>query len=67
VFAAHGLFTSDGLLLTVPVTIVALLGYWAGLRLQSRVRPEVYRKVIRGVLWAMAALLLVQVAVSWAK
>ena len=64
VFAAHGLFTSEGLLLTVPVTVVALVGYWIGLRLQPRVRPEVYRKVIRGVLWAMAALLCFQVAWS---
>ena len=67
VFAAHGLFTSEGLLLTVPVTVVALAGYWAGLRLKPRVRPEVYRKVIRGVLWAMAGLLLAQVAVSLAR
>ena len=65
VFAAHGLFTTDGLLLTVPVTVVALLGYWGGLKLQPRVRPEVYRKVIRGVLWAMAALLVGQVAYGW--
>jgi uncharacterized membrane protein YfcA len=64
VFAAHGLFTSEGLLLTVPVTVVALAGYWAGLKLKPRVRPEVYRRVIRGVLWAMAALLVVQVLAS---
>ena len=64
VFAAHGLFTTEGLLLTVPVTVVALAGYWLGLRLQPRVKPEVYRKVIRGVLWAMAALLVFQVAWS---
>ena len=64
VFAAHGLFTSEGLLLTVPVTVVALAGYWAGLKLKPRVRPEVFRKVIRGVLWAMAALLVLQVLAS---
>ena len=67
VFAAHGLFTSDGLLLTVPVTVVALAGYGIGLRLQPRVKPEVYRKVIRGVLWAMAALLVFQVLASWLR
>ena len=64
VFAAHGLFTTEGLVLTVPVTVVALAGYWAGLKLQPRVKPEVYRKAIRGVLWAMAALLVFQVAWS---
>ena len=64
VFAAHGLFDAHGLLLTIPVTGVALLGFWVGLRLQPRVRPEVYKRVIRGVLWAMAALLLGQAA--WA-
>ena len=64
VFAAHGLFTTDGLLLTIPVTLVALAGYWAGLRLAPRVKPEHYRKVIRGVLWFMAALLVFQVGYS---
>jgi uncharacterized protein len=67
VFAAHGLFDTEGLLLTIPVTVVALLGYVAGLRLQPRVKPEMYRKVIRGVLWAMAALLVGQVAFAWVR
>ena len=67
VFAAHGLFTTGGLLLTVPVTVVALIGYWAGLKLQPSVKPEVYRKAIRGVLWAMAGLLLFQVVASWLR
>jgi uncharacterized membrane protein YfcA len=67
VFAAHGLFTSEGLLLTVPVTVVALVGYWGGLKLRPRVRPEVYKRVIRAVLWAMAGLLVAQVVASWLK
>jgi uncharacterized membrane protein YfcA len=65
VFAAHGLFSSEGLLLTVPVTVVALLGYWFGIKLQPRVKPELYKKVIRGVLWAMATLLVAQVGYGW--
>ena len=62
VFAARGQFTLDGLALTVPVCAVALAGYTAGKRLQSRVSPATYRKMMRAVLWAMAALLAGQAA-----
>ncbi|MGZ5648970.1 MAG: hypothetical protein ACXWG8_01445, partial [Usitatibacter sp.] len=62
VFAARGQFTPDGLALTIPVCAVALAGYAMGKRLQSRIPPAAYRKLIRAVLWAMAALLVGQAA-----
>lgn len=62
VFAARGQFTLDGLALTIPVCAVALAGYAMGKRLQSRIPPAAYRKLIRAVLWAMAALLVGQAA-----
>jgi uncharacterized protein len=62
VFAARGQFSLDGLALTIPVCAVALAGYMAGKRLQSRVSPATYRKMMRAVLWAMAALLAGQAA-----
>jgi uncharacterized membrane protein YfcA len=61
VFASQGLFTFDGMALSIPVTACALAGYWGGARLQPRVSQAAYRKVIRAVLWAMAAMLVAQV------
>jgi uncharacterized membrane protein YfcA len=62
VFAVHGRVTLDGLAWTLPVCVVAYVGYVGGRRLQHRVTPALYRKLIRGVLWAMAALLVAQAA-----
>src|SRR3954465_1269735 len=62
VFAAHGRVSGDGLLLTLPVCIVGYAGYVAGRRVQSRFSPALYRKMIRAVLWGMAALLVAQAA-----
>ncbi len=64
VFALHGQFTFAGLALTIPVCIVALAGYGVGRRLQPRVSPALYKRFIRGVLWAMSALLVAQ-ALGW--
>jgi uncharacterized membrane protein YfcA len=62
VFALHGRVTVSGLAWTLPVCVVGYAGYIAGRRLQPRVPPAVYRKMIRGILWAMAALLVAQAA-----
>src|SRR5258705_357170 len=47
-FAVSGQFTTEGLLLTLPICVVALLGYWGGRRLAPRISPEAYGKTIRG-------------------
>ena len=60
VFGARGQFTFAGLALTLPVCAVALAGYAAGRRLRPRISAAAYRAFIRGVLWAMAALLVAQ-------
>jgi hypothetical protein len=44
------------------VCIVGYAGYVAGRRVQSRFSPALYRKMIRAVLWGMAALLVAQAA-----
>ncbi len=62
VFGAHGQFSLEGLALTLPVCAVALAGYGAGRKLQPLVAPALYRAMIRGVLWAMAAVLVAQAA-----
>jgi uncharacterized membrane protein YfcA len=62
VFALHGRVTMDGLAWTLPVCVVGYIGYIVGRRVQSRVSPAAYRRMIRAVLWFMAALLVAQAA-----
>jgi uncharacterized membrane protein YfcA len=67
VFAAQGLLTWDFLLLGIPVTLVAVVGYAIGVKLRPRIAPETFRRVIRIVLWLMAALLVAQVLRSFLR
>jgi uncharacterized membrane protein YfcA len=60
VFALHGQLGIASLALTLPICATALCGYALGMRLQPRVTPAAYLRLIRAVLWAMAALLLLQ-------
>lgn len=64
VFAVQGLIDAHMLLLSIPVTLFALAGFWVGLKLRPRIPPETFRKIIRGVLWLMAAMLVAQVALG---
>jgi uncharacterized membrane protein YfcA len=47
---------------SLPLTVIAVLALLGGMRLQSRMRQETYRRVLRATLWAMAILLTGQVA-----
>jgi len=47
--------------LGVPMTAIALLALAGGFRLQRRFAPEVFARLMRVLLWAMAATLLLQV------
>ena len=62
VFAMRGQFLLEGLLLTIPVCVVALAGYALGRRLQPLLSPAAYRRILRAVLWTMAAVLAGQAA-----
>jgi len=64
VFGYRGQFSTGGLAAIVPVCLVALAGYFAGRRLQPRITPAAYRAVLRGVLWLLAGLLVVQAIVA---
>jgi uncharacterized membrane protein YfcA len=44
----------------VPLTLVGLAGMWIGTRLQRRISPDVYRKLLRWVLFVIALALLWQ-------
>jgi uncharacterized membrane protein YfcA len=44
----------------IPLTLVALAGMWAGQRLQRAMRVETYQRLLRTILFAVAALLIWQ-------
>jgi uncharacterized membrane protein YfcA len=44
----------------VPFTLIALAGLWIGLRVQQRVSPHIYKRVLRYLLFALAVMLLWQ-------
>jgi len=45
------------ILATVPLTVASLIALWVGLRLQRRIRPEGFQRILRAALWIMAAIL----------
>jgi uncharacterized membrane protein YfcA len=47
---------------TAPLTVASLAALYAGLMIQSRIRPPAFQRMLRMVLWAMALILVVQVA-----
>jgi hypothetical protein len=47
---------------SLPLTAIAVAAVLGGMRVQSNLRPEIYRRILRGTLWAMALLLIAQVA-----
>jgi len=49
------------LVLSLPLTAIAAAALVAGMRLQSRMLPETYQKLLRATLWVMAFLLTAQV------
>jgi uncharacterized membrane protein YfcA len=60
--AAAGEIRVQQALANVPLTVVALVGLYAGLRLQKHVKPETYKRLLRYVLFAIALILLWQSA-----
>jgi uncharacterized protein len=49
------------LAISLPLTAIAAVAVHSGMRLQSRLQPETYQKMLRATLWAMAFLLIAQV------
>lgn len=60
--AASGQMALAWFLLGVPLSIVAVLALQGGFRLQRRFAPQTFARLMRALLWAMAAVLAVQVA-----
>jgi uncharacterized membrane protein YfcA len=58
--AAAGQIRVGAALANVPLTLVAIVGLYVGVRVQRRVRPDTYKRVLRYVLFVLAAALLWQ-------
>lgn len=59
--ASAGQISLDMLAATMPLTIIAVAALLFGLRIQSRIRAEIYQAVLRKVLWLMVLVLVAQV------
>jgi uncharacterized membrane protein YfcA len=63
--AAAGEIRVSAALANIPLTLVALAGMYAGMKLQTRISAQVYGKVLRYVLFAIALLLAWQGLRGW--
>jgi uncharacterized membrane protein YfcA len=54
---AAGELGAAAIVATAPLTVASLVALWIGLRLQRRIRPEGFQRVLRAALWVMAAIL----------
>lgn len=59
-FAVLGYFGLDLLLWSLPLALISLAGLRAGMALRDRVPAERFRGWLRGLLWLMAGMLVVQ-------
>lgn len=59
---AAGQLGSTAVVATIPLTVVSLAALWVGLRVQRRIRPEAFQRILRLALWVMAAILAAQAA-----
>ncbi|MEP7189815.1 MAG: sulfite exporter TauE/SafE family protein [Roseiflexaceae bacterium] len=60
-FGISGHVGLSTLVATLPLTIISIVVLAIGVRIQSRIRPEVFQGLLRKVLWLMAVILVVQV------
>lgn len=59
-FGVLGVLTPSLLLLSLPLGVLALVGLRSGMWLRDRFSPDAYRGWLRGLLWLLAGLLVVQ-------
>jgi uncharacterized membrane protein YfcA len=59
--AISGNISRIALIASVPLTIIAVVALFFGMHIQRRVQPEIYKKLLRKVLWVMALILIAQV------
>lgn len=61
-FGASGHLGLSTFVATAPLTAVSLAALFVGMRIQRRIRPQVFQGLLRKVLWVMTLILVVQVA-----
>jgi uncharacterized membrane protein YfcA len=64
---AAGQLGSAAVVATTPLTVVSLAALWIGLRVQRRIRPAAFQRILRLALWIMAAILAGQAALHFAR
>ncbi|HEX2829978.1 MAG TPA: sulfite exporter TauE/SafE family protein [Burkholderiales bacterium] len=62
--AGAGQIRLHDVLANVPLTVISIFGLWLGVRVQRRVSPDVYKRVLRYILFVLAIALLWQGS-SW--
>jgi uncharacterized membrane protein YfcA len=62
--AAAGEIRVSAALANLPLTVIAIVGVYVGFRVQQRVRPETYKRILRYVLFVLALALIWQGS-SW--
>ena len=61
-FGISGQIGLTTLVATAPLTLISIAALLFGMRIQSRIHPEIYQGLLRKVLWVMAVILFMQVA-----
>ena len=64
-FSVLGMIGVPLLLLSIPVAILALAGLRAGMWVRERVSADAYRSWLRGALWVLSGMLVVQFVLHW--
>jgi len=65
--SAGGLLDWRVFLVTLPFTALAVVALYAGFAIQARVEPATYRRVITGILWVLAVVLVVQAGLWYVR
>jgi uncharacterized protein len=60
VFAQAGLMTTDVLVTSVPLALLALVLMYSGMRIRDRISTDVYRRWLRRLLAVLAVMLMIQ-------
>lgn len=58
IFGYHGSFTTESLLAILPLTLIAVIGFSVGSKIQDKIDEELYKKLLNTSLWFLSAYLI---------
>ncbi|MDD2383199.1 MAG: sulfite exporter TauE/SafE family protein [Sulfurospirillaceae bacterium] len=58
IFGYHGSFTTESLLAILPLTLIAVIGFSVGSKIQDKIDEELYKKLLNISLWFLSAYLI---------